>query len=576
MWTPERIRHVAQCAASPEYFIDNFVWMDADEGICQFNMGRNVGEDFLYQREILHHFINGDNIVILKSRRAGLSWIAAAICAWGVNFNRGWNALLVSRTEIEAISLLRKVKFILDNIAFKDAIDITEATPAPWLRNEIVINSQKTFAVGHKNTFGEVANLSMVMSSTTTKHAGRGEKTKFVFVDEVQFIENQDEVFGSALTTAARAGQYMMGSNAGDVGTRFHKMCMMGRSNENKTFWYREVWPDETGIDRDTIDNLAEAMPEDVINQEWYLTFRQPGNAVFDATHLAACYKPPSLYPEVGDTLNEYREKVKTSKGEFFYYSGVDTMVGKAHRKSKEKDYHAWTSLTATGIQAHTLYSKKPLSWWAGENTADDFGNIISAKGKVSELHEQWPGIAVIEEEGPGYTTLNRHILPEDGISFVIPIAMKQVIKNRLIRNLMIAIESHTLVITDEKTYQQLSMFQYGDAPGSFEAPLGFNDDLVMALALALEGLRREGGFALDFGGKTLDTLELSPFDQEKLNVINLDKAPVVAALPGELRPGERALPYLKRPFDERPIPADPRFLPNPHIAKELLDEYNR
>jgi hypothetical protein len=568
-WTEDKIAHIINCVQDPEYLGDTFAWMDADEGIVQFNMGYTPEEDFYYQREILQHIKNEENVAILKSRRAGLSWIAALICAWGINFHRGWNALLVSRTETEAISLLRKVKFILNNLAFKDSDDITEATSALWLKNEIVIDNQKTLAIGWKNEAGEIVNMSMVQSSTTTKHAGRGEKTKFVFIDEVQFVENQDEVFGAALTTAARAGHWMMGSNAGDVGTRFHKMCMMGRSNENKTFWYREVWPEETGIDQDTIDKMSEAMPEDIINQEWYLTFRQPGNAVFDATHLAACYKPPSMYPEIKQILDDYREKVKKNRWEYYYFSGVDTAVGKAHRKSNEKDYHCWVSLTATGIQAYTELSKKPLSWWAGETDIID-GNITSSLGRTSQLHKELPGLAIIEEDGAGYTTLNRHIIPEDGISAVTPIATRSHVKNRLIRNLIIAIESHSIVITDEKTYQQLSMYQYGDTPDTFEAPVGFNDDAVMAFAFALEGLRREGGFALELGGKSLDTLELKPFDQVREDMLNLEQASVVAANLDDVPIGVRPHIYMPLPFNELPDFPDWGLTPNPDILKEI------
>jgi hypothetical protein len=169
--------------------------MDADEGVCQFNIGREAGDDFYYQREMLHRFMAGENIIILKSRRAGLSWIAAAICAWGVNFNRGWNALLVSRSEKESISLLRKVKFILNNLSYKDHVDLTQATPTVWLRNQIVVDNQQTLAIGHANEQGEITTQSIVQSLTTTKHSGRGEKTKFVFVDEVGLIKIQSTSF---------------------------------------------------------------------------------------------------------------------------------------------------------------------------------------------------------------------------------------------------------------------------------------------------------------------------------------------------------------------------------------------
>jgi hypothetical protein len=288
---------------------------------------------------------------------------------------------------------------------------------------------------------------------------------------------------------------------------------------------------------------------------------------VFDATHLANCYKPFSMYPEVKQTVLDYRQKVKDSRGEFYYYSGADNAVGKAHRKSREKDYNAWTSLTASGIQAFTYYDKKPLHTWAGSSAIDEKGQILAEPGKVSQLHAEWPGLAIIEEDGPGYTVLNRHILPMDGISNVRPVSMRHHIKNRLIRNLIIAIESHAIVITDEKTYQQLSMYQLGDTPDTYEAPVGFNDDLVMALAMALEALRIEGAIELTFSsGANLDELTLTPYDKQHRELIEMN----ITRVPHVIPVGVRSSALMPGVHRSAPDPIDWRFMPNPEILERM------
>lgn len=939
-WTKEHTYHVLECKKDPAYFIDNFVWMDSDYGIIPFNMGKTPDESHYYQREALEHFKNGENMVILKNRRAGLSWLASAIIAWGINFNRGWNALLLSKEESKAVNLLAKVKFILKNLAFKDGPTLEASTKADWLTVPIFEpDNQQHFGRPFRDKKGNINSTSSAISLTTTKKSGIGEKAKFVFIDEVQFIENQDEVFGSVLITAALNGSWMMGcvttdthiitekgveqigkyvnessplgfsttspfkvygvdglqvcntvfnkgwsktrvltternyslecslehpllvrrgnknewveacnikvgdyiallcgsnvwgnriditdcikftdtnnywrynhnlnlpaaispdlayllglivgdgyigkksvtiaskdvqtvswlesnpfglkfklgkdnisvvcsskrfvefckqfgmpwdkkapekyiperimtapreivvaflsglfdtdghsetktgyvsltsssrllidqtrylllnlgvvtslrthntidrffdnhfvkggtgwrlnlggysdlfyhqigfrlsrkqenhkklrggpkrnaipfsrsdrevlykqlqkgktkqalskekanltpqllerigkettipddlvvakdylwlkvnnisasenytvdlsipighsfvsnglvshnSNAGQqAGTRFHHLCLQGRAKENKSYWYREVWPWESGITQEIIDKSSEAYTEDIKRQEWYLEFGQPGNAVFNATHLAACYKPPDMYPEIKTILEQYRQEVVKNKGRTAYYVGVDSAVGKSHKKSNEKDWNFFTALTMTGIQAFTYYDQKPLSQWAGE-TIQNGAELTYTKGKVSELHAQWPGLALIEEEGPGYVVLNRYVDPMDGVSEIRSVSMKQSTKSRIIKNLIIAIESHAIVITDEKTYQQLSVYEYGETPDTYGAPIGMNDDAVMALALALDGLTRFGGFELDLGGKSLDHLLFNPQKQ--------------------------------------------------------------
>ena len=576
-WTDQEVYHAVQCVQDPIYMLDNFAWIDADEGIMPFKIGKSPELDYFYQYEIIQHLLNQENVAILKSRRVGLSWIASFYAAWLINFHRGINVLFLSRKESDAISLVAKVKFILVNMAYKDSDDITLATPADFLKNKIVIDKQQMIGIGHLNEHGEISTISKVTALTTTKRSGQGEKAKFVFVDEVQSIDNQDEVFASALLTAARAGHWMMGSSAGDIGTRFHHICMQSRAKENKTYWYREVWPEEAGIDEEIISRASETLTDDMVQQEWYLTFRQPGNPVFDATHLAACYKPLDMFPEIKQKLDAYRELVISSRGLYKYMSGVDSAMGKAHKKSKDKDYNYFIALTNDGIEAFTYYDQKPLSTWAGQNITLPDGQVISAPGKVSELHEQWPGLCTIEENGPGVVVISRHILPEDGFSTMRFIDIKHQIKSRIIKNLIIAIESHSIVITSEKTYQQLSVFQYGELPDTYACAMGFNDDAVLSLAEAYDGLLSEGGMELSFGsGKSLDTLERMPYDRAYHELIELKNSSIAPAISYRVPEGLRLSSAMPLPLEEFPRLANPRFMANEEILKAIYEKQRK
>lgn len=576
-WTDEELKHTIRCVKDPIYLLDLFCWMDADDGIIPFAVGKSPEEDFFYQYEIIEHLLKGENVAILKARRVGLSWIAAFYTAWLINFHRGINVLFVSENEKKAISLLNKVKFILKNLAFKDASELTEATPADFLKSKWVVDNQTELGIGHVDDTGEVTSISSVKSLTTTKRSGAGEKAKFVFLDEVQFIENQDEVFAAALTTTKRAGHWLMGSNAGDVGTRFHHLCMQGRTGENRSYWYREVSFEEAGITEEVVEKDREILTDDLMGQEWYLQFRQSGNAVFDITHLAACFKPPDMFPEIKQKLDDYRELVMTSNGRFKYYSGVDSAMGKAHRKSREKDYNCFSALTQDAIQAFAYFDKKPLSTWAGANENGTNGEIISNPGKVSELHAKWPGLCTIEENGPGLVVISRHHTPVDGFSQTRSIDIKHHIKSRIIKNLIIAVESHTIVITDEKTYQQLSLFQFGDLPDTYECPKGSNDDGVLALAEAYDGLMLEGGYEIVFGsGSTLDTLERKPYDQAYHRLRDLQHAIVAPAIAYRDLPGVRVSSLMPLPFEEFARTIDSRFMPDESILKRINEKMRK
>ncbi len=551
------IVEIAKCAKDIEYFIDNYVWIDGDKGIVPLNMGRKEGEDYYYQREILHHYLNGENIIILKNRRAGFSWIVGAISAWLVNFKKGTNVLYASRSESEAITLLEKPRFILNNLALKDAPTHEKATSAFWLLNNIETDNKKSLAIGWMSSGGDVIAKSSIQSLTTTKHSGRGEKANLVVVDEIQFIEHQDELVSSLLTTASLGGSWIVGSSAGDVGTWFHKKVLEGRRGENKYYWFRHVLPEESGISKKVLGQSKDTLPEDLFRQEWYGDFRQPGDAVFNATHLAACYKPPHMYDEIRNYLYDYQKRVEHNKS-VIYYSGVDSALGKTHRKSKEKDFNAFVTITEDGVQAFTELNKKPLSYWAGEDTNDEEGNLIRGYGRACELHHFFPGISIIEENDSGRAVIARYIVPDDGVSKMFPFDTKHNTKSRIINNLRIAVESHSIVITDENTYQQLSMYQHGSTPGTFSAPNNFWDDAVIALALAWEALRREGAYVIDLKKSIEDiaprpnfhryaeTIDQSPLKAPPIGVRGHTMIEKSGMLDGSLLPSETLVRYFE------------------------------
>jgi hypothetical protein len=528
------------------YFIQNYCFLEEKESqrILPFN-------PFPFQIEIIEHLMAGDNILIHKSRRVGASWILAAWGAWLINFKKGVKVLFLSKKEDDAKALLRKVKFILNNLARHDNPDHHFATKTPWLCGQIETDNQQFFAIGYRDEQGRLVATSEAASLTTTSEAGRSEGASLIFLDEFAFVKPDDEATWTAIKpTVARGGNWVMASTGAGAGGVFHRLVMQARRGDNRSYWFRFVHWREAGITEEQFEVAADGMTEDGIAQEWEGEFIQSGNPVFNATDLAACYKPPDEYPEVAAALEDYRRNVG------IYYSGVDTARGKLHRKSRLKDYHAWTSLTKTGIQAFTYCSKEELSKWAGRTETLQDGTQVNIPGTTSRLHADWPGITHIEENDAGATTINRHVTPEDGVSQVINFDTKEVTKARIINRLKLAIEGHDLIITDQFTYDCLMVYQHGDQPGQTEAPKGDYDDPVMALAMANDLRYEYGGmeFTIPLGGKrAIMTAEA----QEAANIANAPVGPDVALIePEHLRMSEMMpMPLASAPpapyFDE-------------------------
>lgn len=549
--TPSQLKELFKCQASPVYFARNYVW------IMEFETSQVLPFNPLpYRLKILKKLHKGKNLLGNKNRRVGWSWTIATFVAWLMNFTPGVNVLMLSYKEEEAKELLDKVEFILKNLAKHDAENFEDATPAFWMLNHIETDNQTNLSIGWHNDSGQITRTSSVRSITTTGKAGAGRGATFIFIDEFGLIKPFDEeVWTSIKPTIARGGQWAACSTPRGVGGVFHRLVMQAERHENKFYDFMETWWHETEITQEQYEAAIEGMGEQEIAQEWGMSFTQSGDPVFNSSHLAACYRPLDEYPELKEQIVLYHRT-----GEL-YFSGVDSSVGKAHKRSSLKDYNSFIALTNQGVQAFAHHDKSTLSQWAGF-TKDG----IETRGTVSRLHAKFPGICYIEENGPGSTVVNRHQLPEDVVSQMVTIHTDSKVKNRIINNLVIAIESHQIIITDLFTYQCMLVYQRGDQPGTFSAPRGYNDDPVMALALAWDALVRENRYILDLGMPNPERAIKDPDEIELINIENAMYGPVLVNHPN-------LSPEMLMPMPGHKVPDfanDFYLLPDQSLMKEI------
>lgn len=487
-----QIDQVIRCANDPWYCLMNFVWLereaDLDNPIVPF-------DPFEKQELIIRALLNREKILCNKSRRVGWSWSVAFVCWYLINFHPGVKILLLSRTEDDAVLILDKVKFIHKNLAFRDSgiIDSFEdAEKAPWLAGEVGADNNSTFSRIFRDDYGNIESISTVVSLTNTDNSGRGRGATFIMLDEFAFYENADIVWRSISKTIIGGGWWAVGSTPNSVGNKFHWLVTQAEHNRNVaykylTFHWRESWVPEKEVEADK----AESTDQDA-NQEWELEFIAHGNTAFDPAKLALCYKPPEDFPEVEAELERYRQMVEARQAK--YFSGADTIKGKIHRKSTEKDYNAFGAFTQTRIQAYAYSDQSNIGDWAGHNY-ETGGNKYWVRGTLSKLHEEFPGLLAIEEEGPGETALANHDVPKDGISEVIAYGVTGTKKHDAVRHVMTLIDNRQITITDKETYDQMMMFQdNGPGKNRFSAPPGYNDDRVTIVLAAMQAVEEEGG----------------------------------------------------------------------------------
>lgn len=535
----EKALEIKKCYESIEYFIDNYVYFRNDASGKKFKpvLGHTPEEKYYYQRVVVKNFEEGKNQLLWKTRRAGASWIVAAIYSHQWAFHQNKNLLMVSRADKQAKSLLRKVKFIIKNLP-------------SYMIPEIGIDNMNVISSVWRNTDGSVNNHTYVESLTSNPNSSVGEGASLIFIDEFAKIEHDEELWRTILPTITGGGQWIGASTPDMKGTTFRRLVLQAQTpefikQENKPYELITIDRSQYNIDEDEFQKMVSVSTKDDIAQEWELKFLQTGDSVFNENDLNICYQP-------GLNTEELMEQYE--KAGNYYYIGVDTAVGKTNKKSSEKDYHSFIGITNTGVQVIAHHSQESITKWAGKMDRTSNGNFIYHKGTISKLHDKYKGKMLIEENGSGEVVLNNHVAPEDGYSTVNRFNTNAKTKPRIIRQLIQAIESHQVIITDHFLYLCLLHYVHGTGQNQYQADSGFNDDPIIALALAWEELLYEGGYNMD--SMTLITKENYKAHSDN-NLIHTGQ-PILVGSQNEYKKAIEEMNNLPAPID---LPVDNRYL---------------
>lgn len=510
-YTEWQVDEVIRCVEDPWYCLQNYVWLERE---ADLEVPVVPFEPFPKQKSIIEILFARTNLVCNKSRRVGWSWAVAFVSWYLMNFFPGVKVLLLSRTEDDATLILEKVKFIHNNLAYRDeglTDNFEKAEKASWLAGEIKTDNNSTFSRVFRDHAGKIENISSVVSLTNTDNSGRGRGATFIMMDEYQFYDNDELVWRSMSKTIIGGGWWAVGSTAGPTGTKFHWLCTRAEHGQNVdprtgkehykylTFHWRESWIPENEV----IADKSVATEED-IRSEWELEFISHGNTVFDPANLALCYKPPDEFPEVRRELEKWAQLTAQRQGK--YCSGADTIKGKIHKKSSEKDWNAFSAFTQSRVQAAAYTDQSDIGTWSGMKYDLGNGKSVWVKGTLSQLHEEWPGTLSIEEEGPGEVALQNHDTPKDGFSEVIAYIVAGNRKHDAVRHVMSLVDHQQIVITDKETYDQMAMFQdNGPGRNRYSAPTGYNDDLVTTVLASMQAVDYEGGKMFHWGAQVGD-----------------------------------------------------------------------
>ena len=419
---------------------------------------------YAYLRKVAEAFEAERNVIVLKPRQMGLSWLVVAYAVWKTIMHPNERVLIVSKREKDSFHLRDRAVAILDNLP--SVVRLTLDRRASDTRSEICF-----------------ANGSAIHFLPASPSIGRTYTATCVILDEAAFLPDAERMYASLAPTLSGGGRLLALSTPNGVGGLFHTLWVNAK---DRGFHRVELhWSDHPDRDQRWFDETSTNLSKRDVAQEYLCDFLQSGAVVFVSEHLRLIRDPMSDIERVEIIRSSQRQQQRHP-----FLIGVD--VGEGHSDS---DFSAATVLHNGGeefTQAETI---------AGRWRPDIFAE------RIAELASRYPGRIGVEKNGPGGVVilelermglrgrLYRHREWDQRGRIKTRVGWVTSTKSKpvMIGELEIALRNGDILLSDPDTLEELRAYEYTGSSSLYtSAPSGFHDDHVIALAIAYQ-MRKTG-----------------------------------------------------------------------------------
>tara|TARA_R110000822_G_scaffold33203_9_gene94908 strand:- start:518 stop:1408 length:891 start_codon:yes stop_codon:yes gene_type:complete len=268
-----------KCSKNEKHFLQNY-WYIAHpaQGRILFDL-RNA------QSEALEHWEDNRYSLTLKARQIGWSTLVAAHQFWLAFFHSDQNIIDLSRTEREAVLLLRKTKYGFKHLPM-------------WM-----LERGPKSLMEHQQRMG-FDNGSQITSMPSASDPARGESASLIVVDEWAFLPNPEEAWASIEPVADIGGRIIGLSTANGSGNFYHQLWVGATTGANKFASMFFPWSATEDRGDAWYQEKIESMLPWQLAQEYPTTpeeaFVKSGNPVFDLTILQEMDRH-TIHGQIGD-----------------------------------------------------------------------------------------------------------------------------------------------------------------------------------------------------------------------------------------------------------------------------------
>tara|TARA_B100000131_G_scaffold321197_1_gene371219 strand:+ start:1980 stop:3557 length:1578 start_codon:yes stop_codon:yes gene_type:complete len=451
-----------RCATDPTYFMKEYCYIQHPvKGKMKFDL-------YPFQERTLKDFKDRDYNIILKARQLGISTLTAGYSLWLMNFHNDKNILVIATKQEVAKNLVTKVR-------------VMHKMMPEWLKQGCVEDNK--LSLRYKNG-------SQIKAISSTSEAGRSEALSLLVMDEAAFIKNIDEIWAASQQTLATGGKCIALSTPNGMGNWFHKTWTEAEEGTNSFNFIRLHWTVHPERGDEWRNEQNKLLGPDMAAQECDCDFISSGQSVIPAAIIKE-YQDNSVCEPIEKRYHDdmwvwknpgqqskYIISADVARGDGSDYSAfhvidVETLEQVAEFKSKVDTTRYANILMSVGTEyndAILVVENNNVGWAVLQVLLDrEYRNLFWMKRDVKYIDSktQYTNKYRREEKNmiPGFTTsMKSRPLIIDKLS-------------KFVREKQIKINSIRLI-------DELYVFIFNN--GRAEAFKGYNDDLVMSMAIGL------------------------------------------------------------------------------------------
>ena len=450
-----QVAEIIKCGKDPNYFFKNYLKIQHPvRGLIPFEM-------YPFQEDCVEEFIDHRFNIILKSRQLGISTLGAAYSVWMAIFKKEKNILVIATKLKVAQNFIIKVKTMIRSL------------PKWLLLPEIVSNNKQEIMFSHG---------SQIKAIPTSDDAGRSEALSLLIIDEAAFVRNFDTIWTGIYPTISTGGRVIILSTPNGVGGQYHKLYTEAEAGVNEFNPIKLMWDVHPERGEEWFSGVTANMSKRQIAQEYLCDFAVSGDTYLDSKTLEWVGKmvnPPKM--REGPDNNVWIWKQPLSENE--YVISADVSRGDA------KDFSTFHVIDVN--------SSEVVAEYKGKIRPDTFAELINKygikynKALVCPENNSYGYATILKLQELKYPRLYYRQRKGVYIGNYVPTQTPDVAgfntngktRGTVLAKLEEVLRNKQLAVYSSRCYEELKVFAI-DSSGRASARRGYNDDLVMSLAI--------------------------------------------------------------------------------------------